>query len=182
MNDYRTLNALNVFRFFYLINTKLDDEYPYNIQEYMTDMLVGPSVNEFMQFLRENYSTLLETKLSYIDDEYLAEQLEYDDEDEGENAIMLSYLIDQYDEPGVKSGNPRNLGTFLYADFLAKKNLTSCWDALNEMFESDWECESFEEFMTEFSEENEESLPQIEEDVVNTFNETQNFITNAMTA
>lgn len=179
MNDYKTLTTLNVFRFLYLIYTELDDEYPYNMQECMTDMNIGPSVNEFMQFLRENYSTLLETKLNYLDDEYIAKKFEYA---EDENAIILSYLIDRHDEPSVQLGNSPNLGVFLYAEFLVKKNLTDCWNALNEMFESDWDCESFEECMIDLCEENEESWPQLKKDAVNAFNEAQNFVTNAMTA
>ena len=177
MENFRTLTTLNVFRFFYLINTQLDDEYPYNMQEYMTDMCDGPTIKDFYSFLKENYPTLLNTKLSYIDGHYI-EQLICDYEAKGEdcsNALTLSYWIDAWDEPGVKAGNPRNLGTLLYAEYLVKENLTDVWDTLNEMFESDWDCESFEKFMTE-DPEDDDAWDWTEEDVLQVFNETKNFI------
>lgn len=180
MNNFKTLTTLNVFRFFYLINTELDDEYPYNIQEYMSDMGEGPTIRDFLQFLNENYAKLLSTKLNYLNDAYLTRTLN-DEEGCDNDAIVLSYLIDSCDEPSVKSGNPRNLGTLLYAEYLAKENLTDVWDTLNGMFENDWDCESFEKFMTEDPDDDDgDPWTWTEEDVLSVFNETKAFINNAM--
>lgn len=181
MNNFRELNKLNVFRFFYIIQTALDDEYPYNIMEDMSakfdenrENYKGWLVN-FFDFIKKKYPKLIETKLPFLTETYINDEnsclssmceclWDYDNDEPSTtiDATILLFHLDDPTGPSIKeNNNPCLLGSYLYADFITSENLTEVWDYLNKHFEETFDVESFEKYVVEGDED--EYVPEWEE-------------------
>ena len=130
MSNFRELNKLNVFRFFYIIQTALDDEYPYNIMDDISAEFgenrnyKGWMVN-FFDFIKKKYPKLIETKLPFLTENYINDDdspmsstlgclWDYNDDDDDKlstilDATTLLFHLDDPTGPSIKESY-RSLG------------------------------------------------------------------------